>query len=119
FKVMLEGLGLFGDLKKPRALWAGLSPKEEVTRLHDKVETAASRIGIPWEDRKFTPHVTLARFSAQTGRNAGGLGDFLRDRGDLKTPPFDVTSFTLFSSRLSPNGSIYRAEATYPLYATT
>lgn len=116
FKIMIQGVGLFGDLKKPRMLWAGLSPKEEITRLHDKIETAASRVGIPWEDRKFTPHVTLARFPAQAAQRAGGLDNFLRDRGDLQTPTFDVTSFALFSSHLSPNGSIYRIETAYPLH---
>lgn len=118
FKIMLDGLGLFGDLKKPRALWAGLSPKEEITRLHDKIETAASRVGIARVDRKFTPHVTLARFSARAGQRAGGLDNFLRDRGDLRTPAFNVTSFALFSSHLSPNGSIYRIETAYPLRET-
>lgn len=116
FTIMLDGLGLFGDLQRPRVLWTGVSPKEEIARLRDKVELAASRVGIPREDRKFTPHVTLARFSTQRGQRAGGLGDFLRDRGDLRTPAFDVSSFTLFSSHLSPNGSIYRVEATYPLH---
>lgn len=117
FKIMLDGLGLFGDLKKPRALWAGLSPKEEITRLHDKIETAAFRVGLPRADRKFTPHVTLARFSAQAAGKAGGLGDFLRDRSDIRTPAFHVTSFALFSSHLSPQGSSYHIEASYPLQA--
>src|SRR3546814_3095089 len=53
-------------------------------------------IGLPPEGRKYTPHVTLARLKdAPSGR----VQDFLAAHGGLRTEPFPVTGFTLYSSR--------------------
>lgn len=114
FTLSLEGAGIFGDMRRPRVLWAGVTPQGEVTRLRDKVEMAALRAGIPLEQRKYVPHVTLARFSGERQAESG-LAAFLEARGDLRTPPFLVREFALFSSHLSSSGSIYRVEARYPL----
>src|SRR5690606_41596647 len=53
FTLSLEGAGIFGDMRRPRVLWAGVTPQGEVTRLRDKVEMAALRAGIPLEQRKY------------------------------------------------------------------
>src|SRR3546814_6833149 len=68
-------------------------------------------IGLPPEGRKYTPHVTLARLKdAPSGR----VQDFLAAHGGLRTEPFPVTGFTLYSSFLSRTGALYRAEAGFP-----
>lgn len=114
FTLTLDGAGLFGDMTKPRILWAGVTPRTDVTRLRDKVEMAALRVGIPTEQRKFMPHVTLARFSGER-QAENGIAAFLAARGDLRTPPFEVREFVLYSSHLSASGANYRIEAHYPL----
>src|SRR6185437_1775902 len=60
FALELSGVGEFGG-KNPRALWAGVKPNDALLHLQRKIETAMQRIGLPAEQRKFTPHVTLAR----------------------------------------------------------
>lgn len=114
FSLALDGAGLFGDMTRPRALWAGVTPREDVARLRDKVEMAALRVGIPTEQRKFMPHVTLARFSGER-QAENGIAAFLEARGDLRTPSFEVREFALFSSHLSNSGATYHVEARYPL----
>lgn len=111
FVLELKGVGAFGG-KNPRALWAGIASNEAITHLQRKIESAIQRLGFPAEERKFTPHVTLARLRATP---AGRVMDYLTDHALYASMPFEVNSFTLFSSRLTPNGSIYVAEREYPL----
>ena len=109
--LQMKGVGEFGG-KNPRALWAGLAANDALLHLQRKIETAMQRIGLDAEPRKFTPHVTLARLR---GTPPGIVMDYLVDHALHASTPFEVGEFILFSSHLSPNGSLYRAEQTYPL----
>ncbi|HUO91673.1 MAG TPA: RNA 2',3'-cyclic phosphodiesterase [Rhizomicrobium sp.] len=111
FSLALKGVGEFGG-KTPHALWAGVRDKEQVTFLQRKIETALQRAGLPPEQRKYLPHVTLARLK---GSPCGRVMDFLTDHALYASQPFDVEAFILYSSVLTPNGSIYRAEKAYRL----
>ena len=111
FTLSLKGVGEFGG-KNPRALWAGVSEPAAVSHLARKIETALQRIGLPAEERKFMPHVTLARLK---GSPRGRVLDFLADHALYASAPFEVDAFNLYSSALTPNGSLYLVERTYPL----
>jgi 2'-5' RNA ligase len=82
--------------------------------LQQKVSTVARNCGVEIEHRKFRPHVTLARFSsgAETGHH---IAQFMASHSTFRTAPWVVDHFTLYSSRLRPDGAVYRAEATYDL----
>jgi len=111
FELQLKGVGEFGG-RNPRALWAGVAANEALAHLQRKIETALQRIALPAEERKFTPHVTLARLKAAP---RGRVMDFLVHHALYASAAFPVGEFTLFSSHLSPNGSLYRVERSYPL----
>jgi 2'-5' RNA ligase len=111
FSLALKGVGEFGG-KTPHALWVGVRDKEPVAFLQRKIETALQRAGLPAEQRKFVPHVTLARLR---GSPRGRVMDFLADHALYASAPFDVNGFILYSSVLTPNGSLYRAERAYRL----
>lgn len=111
FTLELKGVGEFGG-KNPRALWASIAPNEALKHLQRKIETALQRLGLPPEERKYTPHVTLARLR---GTPWGAVMDFLTDHALYASGLFEARAFTLFSSHLSPNGSIYTPERVYPL----
>ena len=111
FSVALKGVGEFGG-KAPHALWAGVRDKEPVAFLQRKIETVLQRAGLPPEPRKYLPHVTLARMK---GAPKGRVMDFLTDHALYASEPFDVEAFILYSSVLTPNGSLYRAEKAYRL----
>jgi len=98
FELALKGVGEFGG-KNPHALWAGVRDPGPVKFLARKIETALQRIGLPAEERKFVPHVTLARLRASP-------------RG---SEPFEVGGFILYSSVLTSDGSIYTTERAYRL----
>jgi 2'-5' RNA ligase len=111
FSLALKGAGEFGG-KNPHAVWVGVSDPAAVSHLNRKIETAMQRIGLKAEERKFTPHVTLARLRAAPRER---VIDWVADRGLYASPAFEVSSFALYSSTLTTDGSIYVPERVYNL----
>jgi 2'-5' RNA ligase len=111
FSLELAGVGEFGG-KLPRALWAGTRPNPELLHLQKKVETALHRIGVVAAERKFIPHVTLARLHHSPGDK---VVEFLAHNSLFASGNFDVTQFALFSSRLGGAGAVYSVERIYSL----
>lgn len=111
FEMALKDVGEFGG-KNPRALWAGVRDPEPLVHLQKKIERALQRIGLPAEERKFTPHITLARLRASP---AAKVMEWLADHALYASVPFRVNNFILYSSHLTPNGSVYIAERSYAL----
>lgn len=56
FRLRLEGIGSFGSL-----WWAGLSGSDELKALAKKLRRALAEAGIPYDRKKFLPHITLVR----------------------------------------------------------
>ncbi len=112
FELTLSGVGFFGKAKAARALWAGVTPSAALLRLQSKIEAGLQRMSLPAEERKYTPHVTLARLR---GAPAGRLEAYVADHSRFTAGPFPVREFTLFSSFLSSSGAIHTPEATYAL----
>ncbi|MBV7256337.1 RNA 2',3'-cyclic phosphodiesterase [Pacificimonas sp. WHA3] len=106
----IAGVGLFDRRGRPNQLWARVSPPQDATRLHRKVDRALLRIGIPGETRAFLPHITLARFSS----GSGPLDDFMVRHGDLKIPTYTADEFCLYESRLTSAGAEYTIVERYP-----
>src|SRR3546814_17977135 len=73
FAIALSGVGEFGDGRRLRSVWVGVEASAMLVRLHAKVEQAVQRAGQPPDQRKFKPHVTLARFTShpEIGRESG------------------------------------------------
>ena len=111
FTLELKGVGEFGG-KNPRALWAGVRDDELLMHLQRKIESAVQRVGIEPEERKFSPHVSLARLK---GAPRERIITFLASHALYASEPFAVNAFILYSSTLTPNGSLYRAERSYRL----
>ena len=111
FSLQLKGVGEFGG-RTPRALWAGVATNQALTHLNRKIETALQRLGLEAEQRKYTPHVTLARLKAVS---RGRVMDYLVDHALYQSAPFEAGEFVLYSSHMTPNGSIYTPERAYPL----
>ncbi|SNB47373.1 RNA 2',3'-cyclic phosphodiesterase [Geobacter sp. DSM 9736] len=112
FTLSLRGLGHFPPGRHPRVLWVGIDECVHLTMLQKSVESALSLTDLPPEDRKFSPHITLARLK----ETPPGAVERLESRHrELSLPPFPVKEFHLYSSILSEKGAVHRREATYPL----
>jgi 2'-5' RNA ligase len=113
FELTLNGVGAFGDAFKTRAVWAGVEPSERLTVLAGRCRAAGQRAGFRMEAREYRPHVTLAYLKPQT--NPDRIGAWLAGHNLLRSPPFRVDRFGLYSSVLTQDGSHYQLEREYPL----
>ena len=112
FDLQLSGVDAFGS-RKPHAIYAAARPSPELTALQAEIDRICTRAGAPSDQRKFVPHVTLARL-----RNAddGEVARYLSGRGNFAALPFRVSRFVLISSRDSVGGGPYVVEEAWPLH---
>lgn len=111
FDIAIHGAGLFDRRGAPETLWAGITPHEPVRALHNKVDQAMARVGLPPDRRAFHPHITLARLK----RGVGPVDGFLITHGGRSGPSFRVSHIGLFESRLAPDGPAYAELERYAL----
>ena len=113
FTLRVERLGSFPPRGSPRVIWAGLSDGVEGLEAVERDVTARlSRVGIPPEDRPYSPHLTLGRV-----KEPGGLqtAAWFRDLADIVLGATTVEAITLFESRVSSKGPKYIALQQTPL----
>lgn len=113
FALRLSGCGVFGG-NKPGTLYLGIEENAELRRLQSIHERICQVLGLPAEQRKFTPHVTLARLKDP---DLNALHHFVASHNLYKSRIFEVARFVLFSSRPSRGGGPYAVEESYQLQA--
>lgn len=103
FTLSVEGVGGFPNQRAPRVVWAGIAGSGALDALKGRVEDALSSVGIPREERPYSPHLTLCR--ARTREDSMGLGRLISEvRPGIKAA-FEVRSFVFFKSVLRPGGA--------------
>ena len=114
FEVRVRGVGAFPDIRRPRVVWAGVSPESA-----EAINTAASAflgalegVGRP-DDHEFHPHITLSR--VRSPRNSGALVAFLQQNAARDFGTTRIASLKLKSSMLSHSGPTYTDVREYPL----
>jgi 2'-5' RNA ligase len=125
FRLRLHGAGVFPEArehsrpKPPKVLWLGIEPATELARLKSAVDAALSSGADDLgqnekhdEKKTFSPHLTLARFSALPDRT---LSDFLVRQLDYASTDWWVTDLHLYQSTLRREGAIHARLASYPL----
>ena len=108
----LSSVGAFDEGDRITAIWAGLQDNEGLRVLAGRCEAAARRAGLKPDGRKYTPHVTLA-YLGRT--DPAQVTAWLANHGDLKSEPFTLGQFGLYSSWQTSEGSRYTAERIYRL----
>jgi len=67
FDLRLNGMGAFGDL-----WWVGLERSEPLEACVKALRHALADAGIPFDRKRFTPHITLVRSAEGKGRAIAG-----------------------------------------------
>lgn len=96
FELRLDGVGRFGDL-----WWAGLRESAALTAVVRRVRRALAEGGIPFDRKRFKPHITLLR---KASRDATGIA--------ITPETMTVRAISLMSSRRGRNGMIYTGVGT-------
>jgi 2'-5' RNA ligase len=127
-EIRAGGFGFFPTTKAPRVFWIGIHAGPQLAELAESVDGATTELGIPREDRPYSPHLTLARGGA--GRSSGSpkwrkgdgpnsafavLEKRLAAMGELDFGTMTAHEFILYQSQLSPKGSKYTKLQRFPL----
>lgn len=116
FEIALDHFGVFPDLRKPLVLWVGVQAPQNLAQLQHFLEAELAAVGFPAEQRKFSPHLTLARVRRDHRiANLKRIGEVMaRATVDSKTVGH-IDSVTLFRSDMNPGGSVYNPLSRSPL----
>ncbi len=128
FEIRSGGFGFFPTANAPRVFWIGIHAGPQLAELAESIDMATSELGIPREDRNYSPHLTLARGGA--GRRSGSpkrqkddgpnvifatLEKRLAAMSELDFGTMTAQEFILYQSQLSPGGSKYTKLQRFPL----
>jgi 2'-5' RNA ligase len=107
-RLALGRLGTFGSRGAPRVLWVDLAGDvETLGALQEGVERALSPLGFPRDERRFSPHLTLARIRPEDAREVARP---LSEAVATVRPPeaqLPVTELSLMRSELRHGGAVY------------
>ena len=97
FDLRLAGLGTFGK-NTPQVIFADVERCEELIELERKSTRKLRGAGVHFQNRRFRPHVTIARLS-KTLSAAGfaQLQGFLTNQGSFQGSRFQVREFHFFA----------------------
>lgn len=99
----LKGVGSFPARRPARVIWVGIEAGPDLHALQVAVEEELVAEGFAREARPFSPHLTLARCRAESGRDAPWLSEFAgQGFGEIES-----VEMVLFRSTLTPGGAIY------------
>jgi 2'-5' RNA ligase len=124
--ITFRGYGFFPTAKSARVFWIGMEAGPELASLAAEIDEKLAPLGVPREQRKFSPHLTLARSAGRSGSPRRLKGDLVtstferlqQNLAALGTPEFGsmtAREFWLYRSQLSPKGSKYTKLERFPL----
>jgi 2'-5' RNA ligase len=125
-EIRFRGYGFFPTARSARVFWVGIEAGPQLATLAAAIDDKTAALGIPKEDRAFSPHLTLARGAGGSGsprrHNTDGPNrafQGLQEKLSVLPPPefgtMTARKFFLYQSQLSPKGSKYTKLAAFDL----
>lgn len=113
FQLQTTTNGVFPQLQNPRVLWIGLLDKENVlTEVNQKLEFECEKIGVSRENRRYVPHLTIARIR-EPKKSLSLAKKHLQNK--FSAMEFEVSEIVVYESNLQPDGSVYLPVARFEL----
>lgn len=112
-RIAIKGLGWFPNPHHPRVFFAGVEAPAALHELAANTDQAAAKVGVPSEDKKYSPHLTLAR--VKTPESLPALRQAVAKLDSADFGEFEARSFFLYLSKPGPGGSVYSKLAEFPL----
>ena len=125
-EITFGGYGFFPTAKAVRVFWVGIKAGSQLADLASKVDDITKPLGVPEENRAFSPHLTLARGGSGSGAPGRRKDDrankvFMRLQEKLAALPdpqfgnITAREFFLYQSQLQRGGARYTKIARFPL----
>jgi len=114
-ELRFHGLGFFPGEERARVFWAGVNASENLQPLADEIERSLAALGFPAEQRRFTPHLTLARLEppgVPPALKIAAEKSAAQDFGAAR-----AREFHLIESKLKTTGAEYTTLQSFPFAA--
>jgi len=106
FEVEFKGLGAFPSLNRINVIWVGIrSGHEKLDEIFHQLEPKLRQVGLPPDNKGFSPHLTIAR--VRTGLNKAALSNYIMSMEDHEFGKMQAKVVRLKKSTLTPKGPIY------------
>ncbi len=101
------GVGVFPSVKHPRVIWSGIRGETDILeKLAAELDFVLfNEMDIKREDKRFTPHLTLARIKERVPQDI--IIQKIKDFGSFRTPDFLISGISLFQSELTSSGAVH------------
>jgi 2'-5' RNA ligase len=106
FDAEFSGLGVFPNIRRISVVWVGVTKgAEQLNDIFHQIEPKLRKLGLPPDDKGFSPHMTIAR--VRTGLNKEALAQYVESMREQEFGQMPVKSIRLKKSTLTPKGPIY------------
>lgn len=112
FDLKIAGVGCFPHAARPRVVWAGLENADGLARMSEQLDILLEPLGFAREQRRFQPHLTLARIKRKPPPELAELVE-RQQQNEFGVSP--VESVELMQSELGPGGPRYTVLASASL----
>ena len=107
----IVGSGCFPRPERARTLWVGITgEKDKLNDFVDAINISLEPFGFPIQERKFIPHVTLARIKYPQ-KYTPDITQFLNTT--FSELPMKISRINLMSSQLFSKGAVYTILGTH------
>lgn len=109
FQLEVRELGVFPNPRRVQVAWVGVGGEvEKLGTLQQRLESGLEGLGFAPENRRFTPHLTLARVRDQASADERErFGQLIADTGFEAGYSLPVEAINLMRSQLTREGAIY------------
>ncbi len=117
FELAISGLGVFPNSRRPRVVWAGLDGGLKIlSELQLAVDEAVGKLGLPKEQRPFSPHLTLGRVRRDVAEGQlRKIGEVVSSTELPSVPAWPADTVNLMRTELDPAGSRHYLVGSAPI----
>lgn len=103
FKLSISKMGVFPNENNMRVLWVDAEPAEPLSELKKRIDAALPGAR---DDHPFKNHITIARITTDQPEDMRMINSLVANKS-VEKKEFTVRKFTLYSSKLTPEGPVY------------
>lgn len=112
-EIAVSGIGWFPNPHHPKVLFAAAEAGDSLKELAAATDRTTAELGVPAENRAYSPHLTLARI--RTPVDLRSLRQRIAEMPSQEFGCIQADRFYLYLSELHPAGSVYHKLAEFPL----
>ena len=106
FEVEFSGLGVFPNPNRINVVWVGIKQGyDQLDEIFHQLEPKLRQLGLPPDNKGFSPHLTIARVRSAANREA--LSDYVSSLREQEFGKMPARTVRLKKSTLTPKGPIY------------